>query len=192
MPMCRSMTTIRVCGTVRRRDPVYRTITRLLAFSLVPFAALVAPGQARHTACQWALKLRFPAENLGGLRPAARVAFEAARTQALWHHGELLGLASGYRDPALQSMLYAAEVKRLGSVEAARRWVLPPHESRHVARVALAIRPTEGASWLEENGAQYHMYRIYDNEWWHFEYCPDGPPTRLAHAGIARSDCRAQ
>ena len=82
-------------GIVRRRDAVYRAVTRLLAFSLAPVAALRAPGRARHTACQWALRMRFPAENLAGLTPATRVAFEAARTQALWRHGELLGLTSG-------------------------------------------------------------------------------------------------
>ena len=168
---------------LRRRDPVYRAVTRLLAFSLAPVAALVAPGRARHTACQWALALRFPAENLTGLTPAARSAFEAARTRALWQHGELLGLTSGYRDAATQAALYAAEVRRSGSAAAARRWTLPPHESRHVAGLALDVRPTEGARWLERHGAPHGLYRVYDNEWWHFEYCPDGPPRRLPHPG---------
>lgn len=163
-------------GIIRRRDPVYRAVTRLLAFSLAPIAALVTPGRARHTACQWALKMRFPAENLAGLTPATRAAFEAARTQALWHHGELLGLTSGYRDPATQAALYAAEVERMGSEEAARRWTLPPHESRHVAGLAVDVRPTEGARWLEKYGAAYGLYRLYDHEWWHFEYCPDSLP----------------
>ena len=176
-------------GIVRRRDSVYRVVTRLLAFTLVPFAALVTPRRARHTACHWALKMRFPAENLAGLTRATREAFEAARTQALWRHGALLGLTSGYRDPATQAALYAAEVERTGSAEAARRWTLPPHESRHVAGVALDVRPREGARWLEAYGATYGLYRPYDNEWWHFEYCPDSRPARLAHPGIMRTDC---
>jgi D-alanyl-D-alanine carboxypeptidase len=178
-------------GIVRRRDPVYRAVTRLLAFSLAPIAALVTPGRARHTACQWALKIRFPAENLAGLHRATRAAFEAARTQALWRHGELLGLTSGYRDPAAQAALYAAEIERTGSAEAARRWTLPPQESRHVTGVALDVRPTEGARWLEQHGARYCLYRRYDNEWWHFEYCPGGRPARLAHPGIGRAGCRS-
>jgi hypothetical protein len=178
-------------GIVRRRDAVYRLVTRLLAFSLLPVAALVTPRRARHTACQWALTMRYPAENLAGLTRATRSAFEAARTEALWRHGELLGLTSGYRDPGTQAALYAAEVERTGADEAARRWVLPPHESRHVAGVALDVRPSEGARWLEDYGASYGLYRIYDNEWWHFEYCPEGRPASLAHPGIARTDCRS-
>lgn len=173
----------------RRRDAVYRAVTRLLAFALASIAALVTPGRARHTACQWALRMRFPAEDLTGLFPAARSAFEAARTHALWWHGELLGLTSGYRDPAAQAALYAAEVERTGSEEAARRWALPPHHSRHVAGLAIDVRPSEGARWLEEHGASYGLYRLYDNEWWHFEYCADGRPARLAHPGIILEQC---
>jgi hypothetical protein len=45
------------------------------------------------------------------------------------------------------------------------------------------VRPTEGASWLERNGAAYGLFRVYENEWWHFEYHPDGPPPRLPHPG---------
>src|SRR5690349_2319189 len=149
-------------GIVRRRDPVYCAVTRLLAFTLAPIAALTTPTRARHTACQWALKLRFPAENLTGLTGATRAAFEAARTHALWRHGELLGLTSGYRDPATQAALYAAEVARCGSEWAARRRTLPAHESRHVAGLALDVRPAEGARWLEEFGGRYGLYRIYD------------------------------
>lgn len=177
-------------GNARRRDPVYRVVTRLLAFSLTSIAALVTPGRARHTACRWALRMRFPAENLAGLAPATRAAFEAARAEALWRHGELLGLTSGYRDPATQAALYAAEVERTGSEAAARRWTLPPHESRHVAGVALDVRPAEGARWLEEYGASYGLYRVYDNEWWHFEYCAAGRPARRPHPGIVVAERR--
>lgn len=178
-------------GTVRRRDVLYGIVTRLLAFCLAPIAALVTPGRARHTACQWALGMRFPAENLAGLTPATRSAFEAARTQALWWHGKLLGLTSGYRDSITQDALYAAEVERTGSHEAARRWTLPAHESSHVTGVALDVRPAEGALWLEIHGALHGLYRTYDNEWWHFEYRPEGQPARLAHPGIARAECRS-
>ena len=177
-------------ATARRRDPVYCAVTRLLAVALTPVAALVTPGRARHTACQWALRARFPAEDLTGLDPAARAAFEAARTRALWRHGELLGLTSGYRDVATQAELYAAGIRRSGSARAAREWILPPHESRHVAGLALDVRPTEGALWLEQHGAEYGLYRVYDNEWWHFEFCPDGRPRRLPHPGAIREGHR--
>ncbi|GAA3855028.1 hypothetical protein GCM10022243_20590 [Saccharothrix violaceirubra] len=173
---------------MRHRDHWYETITRLLAVALVPAAYLVTPRRAVHTACQWALAARFPSEDLTGLTPATRAAFTAARTQALWRHGELIGLTSGHRDGARQDRLFAAEVRRTGSPAAARSRVLPAHESRHVAGTALDVRPVEGARWLEEHGWRHHLYRVYDNEWWHFEYRPDGQPRRLPHPGAALVD----
>ncbi|MER7006210.1 D-alanyl-D-alanine carboxypeptidase family protein [Dactylosporangium sp. NPDC000555] len=178
-------------GPVRRRDAVYRVVTRVLALMLLPVAWLAAPARARHTACQWALAARFPAEDLTGLTAATRAAFEAARAEALWRDGELIGLTSGYRDPLEQGRLFDAAVARDGSVAAALRSVLPPHASRHVAGTALDVRPTEGARWLERHGGGHRLYRPYDNEWWHFEYRPDGPPIRLPHSGVAERDPRA-
>ncbi|BCB75492.1 hypothetical protein GCM10022251_28870 [Phytohabitans flavus] len=167
---------------------MYQFVTRALAVMLVPLAFLAAGRRARHVACQWALTARFPRERLAGLTPAARAAFEAARTEALWRDGELLGLTSGYRDAGEQARLFAEAVHRMGSPKAARRWVLPAHESRHVAGTALDVRPTEGARWLERHGARHRLYRVYDNEWWHFEYRPDGAPRRLPHPGAGHGE----
>lgn len=166
--------------TARRRDHLYRFVTLLLAVVLVPAAFLTARRRATQLACQWALALRFPAENLAGLCPATRAAFETARTRALWRHGQLIGVTSGYRPAEHQARLYAEAV----------RWqdqptVLPPHESRHVAGTALDVRPVEGARWLERHGALHQLYRVYDNEWWHFEYRPEGRPERLPHPGAS-------
>ncbi|MFI7428797.1 M15 family metallopeptidase [Micromonospora sp. NPDC049836] len=171
----------------RRRDRVYQVVTLLLAALLLPLALVVAPGRARRLAGRWALAIRFPTEDLTGLTPETRAAFEAARTRALWRHGELIGLTSGHRPAEEQARLFAAAVRRSGSPEAARRWVLPPQESRHVAGVALDVRPVEGARWLERHGARHHLHRVYDNEWWHFEYLPGRPPDRLPHPGASRS-----
>jgi hypothetical protein len=43
-------------------------------------------------------------------------------------------------------------------------------------------------------GSRHHLYRVYDNEWWHFEYWPDGRPLRLPHpsASIASGLCAAR
>lgn len=169
----------------RRRDHGYRVITRILAVALLPAAFMITRCRARHTACQWALAARFPAEDLSGLTSATRAAFTAARTQALWRDGVLIGLTSGYRDAGEQERLFAEEVRRSGSPAAARLRALPPEESRHVAGTALDVRPTDGARWLEQYGAYYQLYRVYDNEWWHFEYCPDGAPERLPHPGVS-------
>jgi D-alanyl-D-alanine carboxypeptidase len=178
----------------RRRDHLYRLVTRLLSVALLPLALVVAPHRARHVACQWALAARFPAENLDGLTPATRAAFEAARAEALWRHGELIGPTSGYRDAHAQARLFADRVRRSGSFKVAMKWTLPPHESRHVAGTALDVRPAEGARWLERYGSRHHLYRVYDNEWWHFEYWPDARPPRLPHpsASIAPRLCAAR
>jgi D-alanyl-D-alanine carboxypeptidase len=168
----------------RGREVVLATVTRLVAVLLVPVALCRAPGRARFLACQWALGLRFPAEDLRGLAPETLAAFTHARAEAFWRDGQLIGLTSGYRDAAQQHRIFTEEVRRTGSVSAARRRVLPPEESRHVRGVALDVRPAEGARWLERHGGRYGLYRVYDNEWWHFEY-RTAPPVRLPHPDAA-------
>jgi D-alanyl-D-alanine carboxypeptidase len=151
--------------TTRRRDRLYRLVTRLLSVALLPLAVVMARRRARQVACQWALAARFPAENLDGLTAATRAAFEAARTDALWRHGELIGLTDGYRDAQAQARLFADAVRRTGSPALAMNWTLPPDQSSHVAGTALDVRPLEGARWLERYGSRHHLYRVYDNEW---------------------------
>jgi D-alanyl-D-alanine carboxypeptidase len=162
------------------KERLLAAITRLLAVLLLPIAFCRAPGRARFLACQWALGLRFPAENLRGLAPEALAAFTHARAEAFWRDGQLIGLTSGYRSPAEQYRIFIEEVRRTGSVAAARRQVLPPEESNHVRGLALDVRPTEGAWWLERHGGPYGLYRVYDNEWWHFEY-RRVEPVRMPH-----------
>ncbi|KAA9158073.1 M15 family metallopeptidase [Amycolatopsis acidicola] len=158
-------------------------VTRTLAVALLPLAQLRSPGRARFTACQWALALRFPAEDLDGLEPGTRASFREARAVAFWRDHQLIGLTSGHRDAAEQHRLFTEEVRRTGSFSAARRRVLPPEESSHVAGRALDVRPAEGAAWLERHGAAHHLYRRYDNEWWHFEHHLIAP-GRLPHPGL--------
>lgn len=161
------------------RDRLLALATIVLAVLLLLPALARDPRRAFELAARWALGLRFPAENLTGLSAPTTAAFTAARTRALWRYGRLIGLTSGYRTPAEQQRLFDAEVRRAGSPAAARLLVLPPAESRHVQGTALDVRPREGARWLEVHGARYHLYRFYDNEWWHFEHRPGGlPPSR--------------
>ncbi|GAA1666833.1 D,D-peptidase/D,D-carboxypeptidase VanY-N [Fodinicola feengrottensis] len=170
----------------RLRDRLFEAVTNVLAILLLPIAFVRRPGNAAQLACQWALGLRFPAENLDGLTVLAKAAFQAARTDAFWCDGQLIGLTSGHRDAAEQHQLFNDEVVRTGSVSAARRHVLPPEESTHVKGIAMDVRPVEGARWLEDNGWRYDLYRTYDNEWWHFEHRPQNPgqaPRRLPHPG---------
>jgi hypothetical protein len=173
---------------LRTRDRWYALITKALAVSLLPAAFVRRPRRARALACHWALSLRFPTENLTGLTTHARAAFTAARADAFWRHGQLIGLTSGYRDPGSQQQLFDREVHRRGSLVSAREFVLPPAESTHILGIALDVRPREGARWLEEHGARYDLHRIYDNEWWHFEYRPEfrgRTRRRLPYPGVA-------
>jgi hypothetical protein len=170
-------------STDRPRDHAYRLAARALGVALLPGAWAVGRAQARHLACQWALMARFPAEDLLGLTPATHAAFTAARTVAFWRDGVLIGLTSGYRDAGAQDRRFAEEVRRSGSVELARRHRLPARESGHVRGIALDVRPAEGARWLDAYGSLFGLYRIYDNEWWHFEHRPEGRPLRLPHPG---------
>ncbi|MBD2894969.1 hypothetical protein amrb99_39010 [Actinomadura sp. RB99] len=163
---------------------VLAVVTRVVAVLLVPLAFFRAPDRARFLACQWALALRFPAEDLRGLAPETLAAFTHARAEAFWRHGQVIGLTSGYRDAREQYRIFAEEVWRTGSVQAARRRVLPPEESSHVRGFGLDVRPTEGARWLERHGWRYGLYRVYDNEWWHFEY-RTAAPIRLPHPDAA-------
>ncbi len=156
------------------RSVVYEVATKALARLLLPVAKMRQPRAAHHRAAQWALGLRFPKESLTGLRPETRRAFEAARTEALWRDGQLIGLTSGYRDAAEQHRLYL----ELGSR------VLRPSESEHVRGMALDVRPSEGAQWLERNGERFSLYSRYDNEPWHFELATTRP-RRQAHPGAA-------
>ncbi|MDF5755071.1 D,D-peptidase/D,D-carboxypeptidase VanY-N [Spongiactinospora sp. TRM90649] len=172
----------------RPRDRLFAVVTLVLAVLLLPVAFARRPGHARELACGWALRMRFPAEDLTGLTDGAMAAFTAARTEALWRHGQLIGLTSGYRDPHVQQRMFEEEVRRSGSPASARMLVLPPAESPHVKGIALDVRPYEGARWLEEHGARHDLYRMYDNEWWHFEHRPDSggvPPRRRPHPGHA-------
>ncbi|OXM49644.1 D-alanyl-D-alanine carboxypeptidase [Amycolatopsis thailandensis] len=160
------------------KEPVFAMVTRVLAVLLLIPAWLKSPGNARRLACGWALSLRFPAEDLAGLTGGTLAAFTAARTEAFWRHRTLLGVTSGHRDAADQLRLFLDETER------GEKRVLPPKDSAHVRGTALDVRPREGAQWLEDHGARFALYRIYDNEWWHFEYRPGAaPPARLPHPG---------
>ena len=161
------------------RQRLFAVLTYALAVLLVPVAALRSPGHPLRVAANWALALRFPTESLHGLTPRTRQALEAARSEALWRHGVLIGVTSGYRDLDQQRLLFRREVHRTGSAWAARPRVLPPDESAHVRGIAVDVRPPAGAHWLDRHGGKHGLYRMYDNEWWHFEYHPDVRPRRL-------------
>ncbi|SDC91067.1 D-alanyl-D-alanine carboxypeptidase [Sanguibacter gelidistatuariae] len=97
-----------------------------------------------------------------------RATFDEAAADAA-RDGVELTLTSGWRSAADQQGLVDAALERYGSAEAARRWVLPPEASAHVAGLAIDVGPTEGALWLGERSERYGLCRTYANEVWHFE-----------------------
>ncbi|WP_077685098.1 D-alanyl-D-alanine carboxypeptidase family protein [Tessaracoccus aquimaris] len=128
-------------------------------------AQQVAPAKATPTALTPEIVARFDA------------AAEAARAD-----GIELGIRSGWRSAEEQRRLYDDAVAEHG-VEEARRIVLPPEHSAHVAGSAVDITPYAGATWLEARAEEYGLCRTYANEWWHFEVtgavgdrCPDLKP----------------
>lgn len=114
-----------------------------------------------------------------GLDPELEARFAAAADGAA-ADGVVLTLTSGWRSAEDQAGLVESTLARYGSAEEAHRWVLPPERSAHVAGLAIDVGPTDGALWLESNGAEYGLCRVYANEVWHFEpvievgdVCPD-------------------
>jgi len=116
-----------------------------------------------------------------GLDPALALAYTLAE-DAAHAEGVPLWINSGYRTEAEQRALWDDGIATYGSPDAARRWVLPPEESSHVAGRAIDVGPQDGARWLEANGDRWGLCRTYENEWWHFEQAtvPGGacPPLR--------------
>ncbi len=108
------------------------------------------------------------ASGTDGLSPSLALAYTLAE-DAAYSEGVPLYINSGYRTYAEQQALWEDGIATYGSPEAARRWVLPPEESGHVAGKAIDVGPQQGARWLEANGNRWGLCRTYLNEWWHFE-----------------------
>ena len=100
-----------------------------------------------------------------------------------------LFIASGFRTLSRQAALFQRAVEIRGSETEAAKWVLPPQFSHHPQGLAIDVNyPGDkiGALWLERNGAQFGLCRVYANEWWHFEgviapggRCPPLAPNAL-------------
>lgn len=83
--------------------------------------------------------------------------------------GVELRVTSGWRSREHQAELFAAAVRKYGSAQQARRWVLPPDESAHVRGQAVDVAPEAGSAWLRRNGERFGLCQRYANEPWHFE-----------------------
>ena len=102
------------------------------------------------------------------LQPAMQRAVKRAVTAADGE-GVSLIVTSGWRSSVAQQRLYDNALAKYGSSAKARRWVLPPRESKHVTGGAVDVGPPTAATWLDRNGVRYGLCRRYANEPWHFE-----------------------
>lgn len=118
----------------------------------------------------------------GGMDPTFRKQLNKA-VAAAKRDKVTVTLLSGYRPYSRQEQLYREQVARTGSIEEARKLVLPPWKSMHVRGKAVDVdKPF--AAWLRKKGAAYGFCQRYANEWWHFEMltvpggtCPEKDPN---------------
>jgi D-alanyl-D-alanine carboxypeptidase len=97
--------------------------------------------------------------------------FKAAQAAAK-KDGQVIYIASGFRTLSRQKTLFAQAIRKYGSTAEASKWVAPPLVSHHPWGVAIDVNyPNDpvGAGWLEVNGANFGLCRVFENEWWHFE-----------------------
>lgn len=167
-----------VCATtttLMSDEPAPTTVRHAVPTRIAEDAAPVSAGRSVRAAEVQAVR---PPTALSPATPAATspngLSAPLARSlekaeQAARAAGITLTVTSGRRSRAEQRRLFDAAVRTYGSAAAARRWVLPPDESRHVTGDAVDIGPRSGARWLEVNGVKWGLCRRYVNEWWHFE-----------------------
>ena len=125
---------------------------------------------------------RYVDERPDGLREDVLAAWHRLRAEAaeerVW-----LCLNDGKRSAAQQRREFTDAVRRFGTRELARKYVLPPEGSMHVTGIAVDVQPSASAAWVERNGRALGWCRRYENEYWHSEYAAshvaDGCPELL-------------
>jgi zinc D-Ala-D-Ala carboxypeptidase len=127
---------------------------------------------------------RYVDEQPSGLRDDVLAAFQQLKTEAQ-RQNIVMCLQDGKRSSRQQQAQFDDYVKRYGSLEQARKYVLPPEQSMHVQGIAIDVQPMSASTWLERSAGAYGWCRRYENEPWHFEYDPQyrgGCPAMLPHA----------
>lgn len=164
--------------TIPERAPVLRrraarrvyagSVVAGLAACAVAVVQLVSPPPGHRAPGPVAPTVDEAPAPVDGLDPELQQRFDEARAAAA-EDGVDLWITSGWRTADEQQELVDDAVERHGSVEEARRWVLPPATSEHVAGAAVDVGPTEGAYWLQQHGAAFGLCQTYANEVWHYE-----------------------
>lgn len=81
--------------------------------------------------------------------------------------GGRVRIGNDYRSTARQAQLFAAAVKKYGSVAAARKWVAPPGHSKHNAGLAADLKGDIALA--HQLAAQFGLYFPMGHEPWHVE-----------------------
>jgi len=110
-------------------------------------------------------------EHVAGLNPVFQqtlVALFAAMPSEIRDNVQIL---SGYRSPERQAELFAAAVRKYGSVKAARRMVAPPGKSQHQRGMAVDLTFGSKAAkrWMHENVSAFGLRFPMSWEDWHLE-----------------------
>ena len=127
---------------------------------------------------------QYTDEQPTGLRDDVLAAYSSLRAKAT-EQKVTLCLQDGKRSTRQQQAQFDDYVQRYGSLEQARKYVLPPDESMHVKGIAVDVQPLSAAGWVERSAGAYGWCRRYENEPWHFEYDPaytKGCPALRPHA----------
>lgn len=170
-------TTARTTRAGRRRRTARRVYAGLvvagLGASAVAVVQLVDPSSSGASPVPATSSVPAPpgaedAAEAGGIDPGLQQRFDDAQAAAR-ADGVELWITSGRRSAAEQQELVDRAVERHGSLEEAKRWVLPPETSEHVAGTAIDVGPTEGAYWLQQHGRDFGLCQTYANEVWHYE-----------------------
>jgi D-alanyl-D-alanine carboxypeptidase len=127
-----------------------------------------APGEADSAGPDGTTVFHDDLPAIANLDPALLGALRQAATDAGGDGLEFF-VNSGWRSPEDQEELLREAVSEYGSEEEAARWVATPKTSPHVSGDAVDLRPSDATAWLSENGAEYGLCQIYDNEPWHYE-----------------------
>jgi D-alanyl-D-alanine carboxypeptidase len=131
-----------------------------------------APGEPHRAVPDGATVFDDEIPGVANLDPDLLTALRKAATDAADDGVEFV-VDSGWRSPEYQEQLLQEAVSKYGSEEEAARWVATPETSAHVSGDAVDIGPSDATAWLSEQGADYGLCQIYDNEPWHYELRPE-------------------
>lgn len=123
--------------------------------------------QAINNALKANLEPGKPESHIIGMSPELKTGLAAMLKDA----PEGIEISSGHRSTERQKEIFAAAVKKYGSVEAARKWAAPPgnsfHETGHAADLHFATPAAR--DWVHANAKKYGLNFPLSNEPWHIE-----------------------